>query len=256
MDNIKNKIMIMSNKGGVGKSTVTADIAALLTARGYKTGVMDIDLHGPSQAKLFGLDNVRHTSNKEGKIMPFKTKSGINIITVAGLLENDSQPLIWRGPLKTGIIKRFIKDVIWDEDLDYLLIDSPPGTGDEPLTIGQLIPGLDGIVIVTTPQEMAIIDSKKAINFANAINVPILGLIENMSGLKCPHCGELIDLFKIGGGQRIAKEMNIDVLGVLPFESLIMESAEKGKSFVVEGKTPAADEFRKIVTTIETKLKK
>lgn len=216
---IKNKIMIMSNKGGVGKSTVAANIAVTLAEQGYKTGLLDIDLHGPSQAQLFAIKNKKHQAIDD-KIQPFLVDK-IKLVTTAGLLDDESQPLIWRGPLKISLIKQFLKDVNWGE-LDYLIIDSPPGTGDEPLTIGQIVPNMTGIIIVTTPQELAILDSKKAINFSRQLNVPIMGWIENMAIMKCPHCGEEIKLFS-GDNSAFQKE-GVELLGRLPFEPNLMQN--------------------------------
>lgn len=217
MGKIKNKIMIMSNKGGVGKSTVAANLARALANKGFKTGVLDIDLHGPSQAQLFAIKNKKHSANGN-MIEPFVV-GNVKIITAAGFLEDESQPLIWRGPLKISLIKQFLKDVNWGE-LDYLVIDSPPGTGDEPLTIGQILPNLTGIIIVTTPQELAVLDSKKAINFARELNVPILGWIENMAVMNCPHCGKEISLF--AGDNTVFEKEDVKLLAKLPFDQTMM----------------------------------
>ncbi len=216
---IKNKIMVMSNKGGVGKSTVAANLAVTLAEKGYRTGLLDVDLHGPSQAQLFGIKNKKHQAINE-KIQPFLVDN-IKLVTTAGFIDDESQPLIWRGPLKISLIKQFLKDVDWGE-LDYLVIDSPPGTGDEPLTIGQMVPGLSGIVIVTTPQELAVLDSKKAIGFARELNVPILGWIENMATLKCPHCNKEISLF--AGDNTVFEKEGVNLLGRLPFAANLMEN--------------------------------
>jgi len=252
MSKIKHKIMIMSNKGGVGKSTVSVNIAQTLAAKGYKVGVLDIDIHGPSQAKLLGVDNQRIAANAEKKLIPIQVSENIKLVTVASLMEDQNAPLIWRGALKISILKQFIKDVAWEE-LDYLVIDAPPGTGDEPLTIAQLLPDMDGVVVVTTPQEMALLDSKKAVNFIKQLNLPILGLIENMSGLSCPHCGENIDLFNSGGGTKTAKEMGIDVLGVLPFNQKLFHSAETG-TFISDDAVETTSIFKDIVKNIENKI--
>ncbi len=217
MDKIKYKIMIMSNKGGVGKSTVAANLAVSLAKKGYKTGLLDIDIHGPSQAQLFAIKNKRHQIIND-KIEPFLIDK-IKLVTTAGLFEDDTQPVIWRGPLKITLIKQFLKDVNWGE-LDYLLIDSPPGTGDEPLTIAQLLPDISGIIIVTTPQELAVLDSKKAINFARKLNVPILGWIENMAVMTCPHCGKNINLF--AGDNSIFEKESVRLLAKLPFEPTML----------------------------------
>ncbi|MBU0579684.1 MAG: Mrp/NBP35 family ATP-binding protein [Candidatus Margulisbacteria bacterium] len=253
MDKIKHKIMIMSNKGGVGKSTITVNIARTFAEKGNTVGVLDIDIHGPSQAKMFGFDGQNIKINGDKKIVPFNISDHLKLVTVAGFLEKEDQPLIWRGPLKISLIKQFIRDVDWGE-LDYLVIDAPPGTGDEPLTIGQLVPDMDGVIIVTTPQDIALLDSKKAINFVKQLELPVLGLIENMSGLKCPHCGENIDLFKTDGGKRAAEEMSVDVLGVLPFNQALFHSSESG-TFINDEKVETTNIFKEIVMNLENKIK-
>lgn len=234
MAKIKRKIMVMSNKGGVGKSTVSANIVDELASQGYQTGLLDIDIHGPSQAKIFNIKNPRLMTGENNKIVPFQPKPNLKIITAAGILEDENQPIIWRGPLKMGIIKQFLKDVAWDE-LDYLIIDSPPGTGDEPLTIAQLIPDLDAMIIVTTPQDLALLDSRKAIAFARKLNTKILGIIENMAYLDCPHCNEKINLFKTDKNNA-AKIAGIDVLAQLPFEQTLLRNMDEGVSFMEKHK--------------------
>lgn len=239
---IKNKIMIMSNKGGVGKSTVAANLAVTLAEKGFKTGLLDIDLHGPSQAQLFAIKNKKHQAIND-KIEPFLVDK-IKLVTTAGLIDDDSQPLIWRGPLKISLIKQFLKDVNWGE-LDYLMIDSPPGTGDEPLTIGQMVPGLTGIIIVTTPQELAVLDSKKAINFSRQLNVPILGWIENMAYMNCPHCDKEISLF--AGDNSVFKKEGVGLLGRLPFDQNLMQDMLKKKIIQTESDKIFDDICDKIV---------
>jgi Mrp family chromosome partitioning ATPase len=245
MGRIKNKIMIMSNKGGVGKSTVSANLAVSLAKKGFKTGLLDIDLHGPSQAQLFGLKDKKHTMIDD-KIQPFRV-GAIKLITTAGLIEDEGQPLIWRGPLKISLIKQFIKDSDWGE-LDYLLIDSPPGTGDEPLTIGQIVPNLTGVILVTTPQELAILDSQKAINFARKLNVPILGWIENMALMTCPHCGKEISLF--AGEDTLFTKEGIELLGKLPFEPTLLLDMQRKNAM----KTPIDDIFDSICEKITSSM--
>jgi len=253
MSKIKHTIMIMSNKGGVGKSTISVNIAQTLAAKGYNVGVLDVDIHGPSQGKLLGVENQKIKANSDNKMIPLQVSEKIKLVTIASLMDDQDAPLIWRGPLKIGILKQFIKDVDWGE-LDYLIIDSPPGTGDEPLTIAQLLSDMNGIIVVTTPQEMALLDSKKAINFIKQLNVPVLGLIENMSGFTCPHCSKNIDLFNSGGGQKAATEMGIDVIGVLPFNQALFHSAETG-TFIDDEKVVTTKIFMKIVANIEEKIK-
>lgn len=227
MGKIKHKTIIMSNKGGVGKSTVTGCIAAAVARQGYSVGVLDADIHGPSQAKIFGLENINFTGTEDNKIIPL-SNGNIKIATTAAVLEHTESPVIWRGPMKANLIKQFIKDVIWG-DLDYLFIDAPPGTGDEPLAILQNIPDVQKAIIVTTPQEMALLDSKKGVNFLKQLNIPFIGIIENMSGMKCPHCGEIVDIFKTGGGEKAALDMGVEYLGKISFEADILEAMENGK---------------------------
>jgi ATP-binding protein involved in chromosome partitioning len=222
MNRIQQKIMVMSNKGGVGKSTIAANIAHELSNQGYKTGILDIDLHGPSQGEIFNISNLKLKINQEKKIIPFQIKENLKLVTIAGIIENEQQALIWRGPMKINVIKQFLTDVLW-EDLDYLIIDAPPGTGDEPLTIVQLIPNLNGIVLVTTPHDLAILDSKKAITFANKLNINILGIVENMSYFQCPHCLEKTNLFKKKTNNDFFQKSGIEILGSLPFDSNLLD---------------------------------
>jgi ATP-binding protein involved in chromosome partitioning len=253
MSKIKHTIMVMSNKGGVGKSTISVNIAQTLAAKGYKVGVLDIDIHGPSQGKLLGVETKKIKPTENNKMLPVQVSENIKLITIASLMDDQDTPLIWRGPLKIGILKQFIKDVEWGE-LDYLVIDAPPGTGDEPLTIAQLLPEMAGIIVVTTPQELALLDSKKAINFIKQLEIPILGLIENMSGFKCPHCAKNIDIFHAGGGKKAAEKMLVDVLGILPFEQALFHSAETG-TFLNDENVKTTRIFKEIVKNIENKIK-
>ena len=230
MDLVKHKIMIMSNKGGVGKSTIAANIADELSNQGFQVGLLDIDIHGPSQAKIFNLNNQKLKMNEKNKIIPFQPKENLKIVTIAGMLDDENQSVIWRGPLKINMIKQFIMNVLWN-DLDYLIIDAPPGTGDEPLTISQII-NLDGMIIVTTPQDLALVDSKKAITFARKLNIKILGVIENMSFFYCSNCNQKIDLFKYNNKQSSFKKMGINILGSLPFDPKLLECMDEGSLFM------------------------
>ena len=203
LKHIKNRILVMSGKGGVGKSSVAAYLSIALAREGYRIGLMDIDLHGPSIPRLLGLRGLLQPSSIPGKANPIQFMPNLEVISIESLMgENKDVATIWRGPLKIGVIRQFISDIEWS-DLDYLIIDSPPGTGDEPLTIAQTIPDAKAL-IVTTPQEISLADVRKSINFCRQVKMPILGLVENMSGLRCPHCGEIIDLFKVQGGRKIA----------------------------------------------------
>ena len=243
---IRNILIVMSGKGGVGKSTVAVNLAVGLAQSGFKTGLMDIDLHGPSTLKMLGLED-KSISATADLLIPLSFNQELKVISMASLLENPDTAVIWRGPLKIGAIKQFIADVLW-EDLDYLIIDSPPGTGDEPLTVAQVIPQAKSI-IVTTPQQVSILDIRKSIIFCRQTNMDVLGIIENMSGLTCPHCGEAIDLFSFGGGEKTAEDMDVPFLGRIPIDPKIVTACDQGKPFVLDPES-ADDGFNPIVERI------
>jgi len=238
MKNIKYKIAVMSNKGGVGKSTIAFNIAVALAEAGSKVGILDADLHGPNMAKMVGVEG-KKLGAKENKILPLEVSSNLKLLSLALVLDSPDEPVIWRGPLKMKAIKQFVEDTDWGE-LDCLVIDLPPGTGDEPLSVMQLISDLDGVIIITTPQDVALLDSKKALNFVRELKMPVLGIIENMSVLTCPFCGKEIELFKKGGGEAAAKDFGVPFLGRIPIEPAIVELSDKGKAFVSEKKESAA----------------
>ncbi len=227
---INKTIAVMSNKGGVGKSTVSVNIAAGLAMRNYKVGLFDADLHGPSVFKMLGIEG-KKIFVMEDQIMPLEPIPNLKVISMAGLIDSCESPLIWRGPLKIKVIEQFLADVEWG-NLDFLIVDLPPGTGDEPLTIMQFIPDISGSIIVTTPQEVATLDARKAINFARKLNTSIIGIVENMSGMICPHCKEEINIFKRKGGKNVSLDMNVPFLGELGFDPQIVEDADAGKSFI------------------------
>ena len=222
--NIKHVIIVMSGKGGVGKSTVSSNLAMSLSMKGFKTGVMDIDITGPNIPKMFAVED-RQLMVENEKLIPVSIPPSLKLMSMAFLLQSKDTPVLWRGPVKMGAIKQFIEDVNWG-DLDYLVIDMPPGTGDEALSIVQLIPKADGMVIVTTPQDVALLDSRKSLVFGAEAHVPIIGIIENMSGFVCPHCGEVTNIFKSGGGEATAKEMNVQFLGRIPIEPGIVDAGD------------------------------
>ncbi|MCD6207949.1 MAG: Mrp/NBP35 family ATP-binding protein [Methanosarcinales archaeon] len=256
LSRIKHKVMVMSGKGGVGKTTVTVNLALTLAAKGYDVGIMDADIHGPNVPKMLGIEDMRPEISKESEGMfPVPVPPRLKVMSLAFLLGSKDTPVVWRGPLKMGAIKQFISDVFWG-DLDYLIIDLPPGTGDEPLSVAQLIPGIDGAVIVTTPQDVALLDSRKSVTFAKELGMPVIGIIENMSGFKCPSCGAAIDLFKIGGGERAATDMDVPFLGRIPIEVMIVKSGDSGIPFVLEHESDAADAFEAIVDRIEQFVQK
>ncbi|MCD6418765.1 Mrp/NBP35 family ATP-binding protein [bacterium] len=230
MAKIKHKILVISGKGGVGKSTFAANLAYAFVADGDSAGILDIDIHGPSQGRITGIEGLQMTINPDNSIKPIE-KGGVRIVTMASLLQDSDQPVIWRGPLKMKAIKQFLGDIDWGE-LDWLVIDSPPGTGDEPLSAVQLLPEMDGSVIITQPQDLSLLDARKTVKFSQTIGVKVLGIVENMSGFICPHCGKRTDIFKSGGGKKAAEEMKVPFLGSIPIEPAIMESGEMGKPFV------------------------
>ena len=254
MSKIKHKILVLSNKGGVGKSSIAINLACSLSEKGFKVGILDADLHGPSVAKMLGFEGKKLQGSSEG-IIPMSVSPNLVAVSMASLIETSDAPLIWRGPLKMMALKQFLGEVEWG-NLDFLIIDSPPGTGDEPLSICQLIPELEGGVIVTTPQGVALLDSRKCVNFLKKLNIPILGIIENMSGLKCPHCGKNIDLFKSGGGEKAAEEFNLPFLGKIPIDLNMVNSADEGKPYISQYKnSKTAQVFNKIVEGILVKIK-
>lgn len=256
LDNLRNVqhiIVVMSGKGGVGKSTVATNLAFALAARGHVVGLLDADLHGPSVPKLLGLEDAT-LSYVQDAILPVMVAPNLKMISIALLLGDRDSPVVWRGPMKMQAIRQFLEDVAWGA-LDYLIIDLPPGTGDEPLTIAQLVPQADGAIIVTTPQDVALVSVRKSITFAKMLKFQILGVIENMSGLTCPHCAQQIPLFKVGGGERICQELGIPFLGRVPLDETIPETGDLGIPFVLENRDrPAAKAFDAIVERVEQGL--
>lgn len=229
---IRNKIMVMSGKGGVGKSTVSVNLAASLALHGYQVGILDADIHGPDIPRMCGVENRPLLGHGDG-LDPVKVFKGLRAMSMGLLSQDPDKAIVWRGPLKHRAIKQFLGDVNWGA-LDYLVIDLPPGTGDEPLSVAHLIKNVDGAIIVTTPQDVALLDSRKAVNFSRLIGVPILGIVENMSGMLCPHCGEKIDLFKVGGGEKAARELGVPFLGRIPIDPRMVISCDAGTPFVVD----------------------
>jgi len=253
MAKIKHKLAILSGKGGVGKSTITANLAIALARKGHKVGVLDIDIHGPSIPKILGIRGQELTTGRlEGLgIFPAKGPLDIKVISMDFLLPSDETPVIWRGPMKMGAIRQFLADVAWG-NLDFLLVDIPPGTGDEPLSLMQLLPGIDGIIIVTAPSEVSQIVVKRAVGFTRELHVPVLGIVENMSGFVCPKCGTEVDIFGSGGGQKIAEELGVPFLERIPIDSKICEDSDRGTPFIIErAETPAAKAFMRVVDKVE-----
>ncbi len=226
---IKNKIVVLSGKGGVGKSTVAVNLAAALALAGHQVGLLDVDIHGPSIPTMLGLEG-ENIQGHEGELFPAEV-GNMKVMSLGFFLQNQDDAVIWRGPLKMGAIKQFIKDVAWGQ-LDYLIIDSPPGTGDEPLSVCQIIGELTGAVIVTTPQKVAAVDVRKSITFCRQLKVPVLGVVENMSGFVCPHCGKSTEILRSGGGARMAQEMGVPFLGSIPIDPQIALASDEGKAFI------------------------
>lgn len=254
MSKIKHKIAVISGKGGVGKSTVTVNLAAAFAAKGFKIGVLDADIHGPSVPKLLGLEG-KHVRFGPPGMFPVEGPLGMRVMSIDFFLPEEA-PTIWRGPLKMRAIKQFLQDIVWGE-LDFLFIDLPPGTGDEPLSVAQLLPDIDGVVIVTMPTGLSSSVVKKAITFAERLNMPVIGVVENMSGFVCPHCGTKTEIFESGGGEKMAMEMAVPFLGSIPIDPKIGVEADKGEPFVVAQKdSAAAKAFMDVVDKVATRLKK
>jgi len=246
MKKIKNKLLVLSGKGGVGKSTVAVNLAWALSQKNLKVGILDVDIHGPNVPKMLHLED-KHLMSSGETIEPVSVGNNLKVISIAFLLSSSDVPVIWRGPLKMTAIRQFLSDVNWGE-LDYLVIDAPPGTGDEPLSVCQLIKDITGAIIVTTPQEISLLDVKKSINFVKQLKVPITGIVENMSGFICPHCGKATDIFKTGGGKRIADELNIPFLGSVPLEADIVKASDEGSPFMsLNSKIESKRKFEEIV---------
>ncbi|GAB6176533.1 P-loop NTPase [Desulfobaculum senezii] len=249
LEKIKYKLFIMSGKGGVGKSSVTVNVAAALAKLGYKVGIMDVDIHGPSVPRLLGLSGQLDGDERGGLIKPKEYNENLSAVSMDSLLKDTDQAVLWRGPMKTSAIRQFISDVTWGE-LDFLVIDSPPGTGDEHMTVLKTIP--DALcVVVTTPQELSLADVRKACNFLQYAHASVLGVVENMSGLVCPHCHEEISLFKKGGGEKLAEKYGIPFLGAIPLDPATVVASDIGKPVVyLDEETPAKDALLKIAKKI------
>lgn len=250
MDRIGRKIMIMSGKGGVGKTTVTVNLANELVDMGCTVGVLDVDLHGPNVAKMFGAEGMELSSPDGVTMYPVEVRKGLKVMSLSFALEDPEAPVIWRGSMKNSAIRQFLGDTEWG-NLGYLLIDTPPGTGDEQLTVTQSIPALTGAIIVTTPQSVAVLDSKRSVTFARKCGMAIIGVIENMSGLKCPHCGKEIYIFGKDGGKNMCSEMHVPFLGAIPMEVELCEAEDKGENWAKEdGVHPSRDAFKEIANKI------
>jgi len=249
MQDIRRKLLVLSGKGGVGKSTVAANLAISMAQASKKVGLLDIDVHGPSVPKILGIEGCQ-IGVQNDHMVPVEVGENLSAMSIGLLLENPDDPVIWRGPRKYGVIRQFLKDVDWGR-MDYLVVDSPPGTGDEPLSVAQLVvPGAEA-VIVTTPQELSIADVRRCIRFCQALSLPIVGIIENMSGFLCPHCGQRTDLFKAGGGKQLAGELGLPLLGQVPVDPNVVVSGDAGVPFINgSANSPAGMAFAQITQRI------
>lgn len=227
---IKNTVVVLSGKGGVGKSTMAVNLAVGLAQKGFQVGLLDIDIHGPSVPTLLNM-KVKLLSTDGDFLLPEKYNDNLSVMSSGFIADEEDQPIIWRGPMKTSFINQMLSHVKWGK-LDYLVVDCPPGTGDEPLTILQLLKDISGAVVVTTPQKLSIVDVKKSVNFCKSLNIPILGIIENMSGFICEKCKEVTEIFKSGGGEKMAKDMDVPFLGKVPMSVDMVETGDEGRPFV------------------------
>ena len=228
---VKHVILVLSGKGGVGKSTVSTNLATALAAHGRQVGLLDLDIHGPNIPKMLGIEDQR-PSVLENHMDPVRVTGNLSVMSMAFLLPDTSSPVIWRGPMKMAVIEQFLSDVNWGA-LDYLIVDLPPGTGDEALSIIQLSPNVQGAVIVTTPQDVAVLDAVKAVKFIEKLELPVIGIIENMSGMVCPHCGDIIDIFGRGGGEKAARELGVPYLGAIPLDPAMVKAGDEGRPYVL-----------------------
>ena len=245
---IQKKYLVMSGKGGVGKTTVAVNLAAALAERAGSVGLLDVDLHGPNTLKMLGLEGMPITA-AANRFNPLQYNANLKVMSIAGLLQSSDTAVIWRGPMKIGVIRQFIGDAAWGR-LDYLVIDAPPGTGDEPLTVAQTVTGAEAI-IVTTPQAISVLDVSKSITFCRQVSMPIAGLVENMSAMNCPHCGKPIQLFGSGHGKQIAEETGIPFLGSLPLDPKIAASGDAGGPYILTNThSEATTAFNRIVDAL------
>jgi ATP-binding protein involved in chromosome partitioning len=249
LDNIDHILIVLSGKGGVGKSTAAVNLALSLSLQGFKTGILDVDIHGPSIPKLLGLTGKKMGIQNE-EFLPLECYANVKVVSMGLLLDNDENPVIWRGPMKANMIREFIQRVAWGK-LDYLVVDCPPGTGDEPLSVAQILGKKARALIITTPQEVSTIDVEKCVTFCRQLNLPIAGIIENMSGFLCPHCGKETDIFSRGGGERLAQKYGVTFLGKVPLDPDIVKSGDEGRPYVYfYGKTETAKRFEAITAVI------
>ena len=251
---IKNKILVMSGKGGVGKSTVAVNLALGLANRGYKVGLMDVDLHGPDICRMLNLTgSLEPPENPNDLVPPLVYSDNVKVVSLEYMMKDRDEAIIWRGPLKIQAIRQFVADMDWGE-LDYLVVDAPPGTGDEPLSIAQTIPNVQAVV-VTTPQAVALADVRKSINFCKTVEMPVVGVVENMSGFVCPHCEETVDIFSSGGGEKTARDFDLPFLGRVPMDPRVVVAGDTGKPYLSsDEETPATRAFATVIEAVEQRL--
>lgn len=251
---IKNKILVMSGKGGVGKSTVSVNLALSLAQKGHQVGLMDVDIHGPDVIRMLNMQGtLEPPESPDALVPPLQYNDRLKVVSLEYMMKDRDEAIIWRGPLKIQAIRQFVADMDWGE-LDYLIVDAPPGTGDEPLSVAQTIPNVKAVV-VTTPQKVALADVRKSINFCKTVKVEIVGVVENMSGFVCPHCTETVDIFKSGGGEEIAREFDLPFLGRVPMDPAVVSAGDAGSPYLSSAvQSPAVEAFAKIVSAVEKRL--
>lgn len=244
----------MSGKGGVGKSTVSVNLALGLAKKGHKVGLMDVDIHGPDVVRMLDLKGtVEPPASKDALVAPLKYNDNLKVVSLEFMMRDRDEAIIWRGPLKIQAIRQFVADFDWGE-LDYLVIDAPPGTGDEPLSVAQTIPNVKAIV-VTTPQQVALADVRKSINFCKTVKVDITGIVENMSGFVCPGCGETVDIFRAGGGEKLARDLELPFLGKIPMDPRVVMAGDEGAPYLSSSAdSPAVIAFSEVISAVETRL--
>lgn len=249
---VRHVVLVLSGKGGVGKSTVAANLAMALANRGHPTGLLDLDIHGPDIPKLLGIEERHLISHDKNRIEPVQVTDTLSVVSMAFLLPEKTSPVIWRGPMKMGVIRQFLEEVEWGS-LDYLVVDLPPGTGDEALTIAQIAPNIAGAVVVTTPQAVAILDISKAVKFAEEVGLRVIGIVENMSAMVCPHCGKEIEVFGKGGGEKAAKDLGVPFLGSIPLDPMMRKAGDVGRPFIMRGPDtgPENPTWREVDSVIE-----
>ena len=255
LSKIKRKILVMSGKGGVGKSTVATNLAMGLANKGFQVGLMDVDLHGPDICRMLNLTERldRTREDKNALVPPMRYNDTLKVMSLEYMMDNRDEAIIWRGPLKIQAIRQFIAEIDWG-NLDYLVIDAPPGTGDEPLSVAQTIKDVNALV-VTTPQEIALADVRKSINFCKHVNIKILGIVENMSGFICPHCDKPVDIFGTGGGRKTALEFNLKFLGDVPMDPKVVAGGDTGKPYLSSGAGSVATKaFDRVIANVIKEL--